>query len=58
MTITSIKARKDGKFLVGIHYNHGTNLSKIMTREQVDALRAAEERERQMEADYRKVGAR
>lgn len=35
MTITSIKPRRDGKFMVGLHFNQGTSLRKIMTQEEL-----------------------
>ena len=39
MTITSIKPRRDGKFLVGLHFNQGTNLRKVMTVSEVQSAK-------------------
>ncbi len=53
MKITSIKPRRDGKFLVGLHFSMGTNLRKVMTAEQVQATKAQVDAERALEVAYR-----
>ena len=52
MKITSIIPRKDGKFLVGLHFNHGPSLRKIMTPEQVETLKAKIADDRARDAAY------
>lgn len=53
MIITSITPRKDGKFLVGLHWTQGTNRRKIMTPEELQNIKARIEADRQQEIAYR-----
>lgn len=57
MRITSIKPRRDGKFLVGLHFNQGTSLRKIMSQEELQkAQQSVLEDQRQAE-EYAKQKA-
>jgi hypothetical protein len=57
MTIERITQRKDGKFLVSLHYRHGANLRKVMTADQLQSIRASIEADNQQEAAYRAAQA-
>lgn len=54
MTITSITPRKDGKFLVGLHFDQGTSLRKVLTVEELDRARVKVEEQRARDAAYSK----
>lgn len=53
MIITKVTPRKDGKYLVALHFSHGANLRKIVTAEELQAFRKRVEDDRIQEANYR-----
>ena len=55
MKITSIKARRDGKYLVGLHFSHGANLRKVMGAEELVRMREKVEAERKQTEEWHKT---
>jgi uncharacterized protein (UPF0212 family) len=57
MNITSLKPRRDGKFLVSLHFSHGTNLRKIMTAAELASTREQIAADQRQEIVYRRAQA-
>jgi hypothetical protein len=53
MQIVKIQPRKDGRYLVSLHFTHGANLRKIMSEQEVATLRENAEFERVMASPRR-----
>jgi hypothetical protein len=53
MEIVSIKSRKDGKFLVALHWSHGVNRRKVMDSGELERTRQRIDEDRARLAAYR-----
>lgn len=52
MTLTRITRRKDGKYLVGLHFKTGRTFQKVMTQAELEATKAQVAEDEKREAQY------